>query len=55
VGTHIFNYIDKPDLDMNTLIVNTRQILFGTENIGMQLPAVMGISVGYFFDFFTYN
>ena len=53
-GIHIFNYIDKPDLDMNTLVANTRKILFGTENVGIRLPAVLGISIGYIFDLFSY-
>ena len=26
-GAHIFNYIDKPDLDMNTLVSRSRKIL----------------------------
>ena len=28
-GIHIYNYIDKPDYDMNKLISFSRNILFG--------------------------
>ena len=34
-GLHIYNYIDKPDFDMNTLILKTRLTLFGKNNIGL--------------------
>ena len=28
-GVHIYNYIDKPDFDMNALVSISRKILFG--------------------------
>ena len=49
----IYNYIDKPDLDMNTLISKTREVLFKKENVGIRLPASLGILIGYMADFFT--
>lgn len=49
-GLHIYNYIDKPDLDMNTLISESRRILFGKNNVGLRLPAFVGICIGYFAD-----
>lgn len=45
-GLHIFNYIDKPDFDMNTLIINIRKILFQKNNIGLRIPAFFGIILG---------
>lgn len=49
-GLHIYNYIDKPDLDMNTLISETRKTLFGKKNVGLRLPAFIGVFIGYFAD-----
>ena len=50
-GVHIYNYIDKPDLDMNSLISKARKILFGKNNVGTRIPAFFGIAIGYFADF----
>ena len=49
-GLHIYNYIDKPDLDMNTLISGARKILFGKNNVGLRLPGFVGIALGYVSD-----
>ena len=49
-GLHIYNYIDKPDFDMNTLISESRKTLFGKDNVGLRLPAFLGMAVGYFAD-----
>jgi len=45
-GVHIYNYIDKPDLDMNTLISGARKTLFGKANVGFRLPGIIGIALG---------
>jgi len=50
-GLHIYNYIDKPDFDMNTLVSEARKTLFGKNNVGLRLPAFLGIGIGYFADF----
>ena len=50
-GLHIYNYIDKPDFDMNTLVSEARKTLFGKNNVGLRLPAFLGIAIGYFADF----
>jgi nucleoside-diphosphate-sugar epimerase len=50
-GLHIYNYIDKPDFDMNTLVSEARKTLFGKNNIGLRLPAFLGMAIGYFADF----
>tara|TARA_Y200000002_G_scaffold377651_1_gene383600 strand:- start:450 stop:1442 length:993 start_codon:yes stop_codon:yes gene_type:complete len=49
-GLHIYNYIDKPDFDMNTLVCEARKVLFGKNNVGFRLPEFLGISIGYFAD-----
>ena len=49
-GMHIYNYIDKPDFDMNTLISSARKILFGKTNVGLRLPGIVGIALGYVAD-----
>ena len=49
-GLHIYNYIDKPDFDMNTLISEARRTLFGKTNVGLRLPGFAGIALGYVAD-----
>lgn len=49
-GLHVYNYIDKPDLDMNGLVGKTREILYGKSGVGMRLPAILGLSIGYLAD-----
>ena len=49
-GLHIYNYIDKPDFDMNTLISGTRKTLFGKTNVGLRLPGFIGLALGYVAD-----
>lgn len=52
-GLHVYNYIDKPDFDMNALVSEARKTLFGKNNVGLRLPAFLGMAIGYFADFFT--
>ena len=52
-GLHIYNYIDKPDFDMNTLVSKARKTLFGKNNVGFRFPAFLGIAIGYFADFIS--
>ena len=49
-GYQLFNYIDKPDLDMNQLVELVRKTLFGKSGVGIRLPAWLGILLGYSFD-----
>lgn len=49
-GIHVYNYIDKPDLDMNTLISFVRNVLLGKNNIGLRLPGFVAIGLGYIVD-----
>lgn len=50
-GLHVYNYIDKPDLDINNLVKIARNTLFGKDNVGLRLPAFIGIAIGYTADF----
>ena len=49
-GLHIYNYVDKPDLDMNTLVSTARKALFGKANVGVRLPKLVGVGIGYLAD-----
>jgi nucleoside-diphosphate-sugar epimerase len=49
-GLHIYNYIDKPDFDMNTLISGAKKTLFGKTNVGLRLPGFIGLALGYVAD-----
>ena len=49
-GIHVYNYIDKPDFDMNSFISEARNTLFGKNSVGLRLPGFLGISIGYFAD-----
>jgi nucleoside-diphosphate-sugar epimerase len=49
-GVHIYNFIDKPDFTMNTLVGNVNRILGRSEKIGFRLPFAVGYFVGKGFD-----
>ena len=49
-GFKKYNYIDKPDLNMNDLVSLTRKYLFGKDNVGMRLPSRIGFLIGAFAD-----
>ena len=57
-GVHIYNYIDKPDFDMNELVSVVRGLLKsnsrGESNMGfngwLRLPYALGLAAGYVFD-----
>jgi len=53
-GKYLYNYIDKPDLDMNNLISYIRKILFNKDNVPLRLPKFLGIFAGKVFDIFAY-
>ena len=53
-GTHIYNYIDKPDLNMNALVRLIRKNLFQKDNVGLRLPRFLGIFLGYFADLISF-
>lgn len=53
-GQHIYNYVDKPDLNMNELVSLTRNILFKKNNVGLSLPASIGKFLGLLSDLLAY-
>ena len=53
-GKHLYNYIDKPDLDINDLVSYSRKVLFNKNNIPIRLPKFLGILAGKFFDLLAF-
>lgn len=49
-GVHIYNFIDKPDFTMNTLVRNVNHILGRPKRIGLRLPFAVGYLIGKGFD-----
>lgn len=49
-GVHIYNYIDKPDFDMNTLVAKVNKALGKDEKIGFRMPFMVGYGIGKVFD-----
>ena len=49
-GVHTFNFIDKPDFTMNSLVANVNRILGRPEKIGFRLPFAVGYMIGKGFD-----
>jgi len=49
-GFHLFNFVDKPDLDMNSLVTLVKQELGKSGDIGMRIPYPVGYLSGLFFD-----
>ena len=47
----LFNYIDTPDFDMNSLVSQVRQRLLGRKGVGPRLPLWLGMIIGYLADF----
>lgn len=49
----VYNYVDTPDFDMNTLIRQVRSTLQGKDSIGPRLPYWLGLIMGYVADAVT--
>lgn len=49
-GVHIFNYIDKPDFTMNSLVSKVNRILGRSDKVGFRLPYSVGLAIGRCFD-----
>ena len=49
-GVHIYNYIDKPDFTMNTLVSHVNQLLGRSAKIRLRLPYAIGLMIGGLFD-----
>jgi len=49
-GVHLYNYIDKPDFDMNTLVGTVYKALGKKSKINFRIPYWVGYSIGRMFD-----
>ena len=49
-GVHVYNFIDKPDFTMNTLVATVNRLLGRSEKIGFRLPYAIGYLAGKGFD-----
>lgn len=49
-GVHIYNYIDKPDFTMNTMVARVNSMLGRSERGGFRLPFVIGFMIAKGFD-----
>jgi nucleoside-diphosphate-sugar epimerase len=49
-GCHIYNFVDKPDLDMNTLVTLVKKELGKDGKIGLRIPYSIGYLGGLIFD-----
>ena len=49
-GVHIYNYIDKPDFTMNTLVAHVNKLLGRSAEIKFRLPFSLGLLIGSSFD-----
>lgn len=55
-GLHLYNYVDKPDFDMNTLVTIVKKHLGKSWNNKIRIPYFLGLFIGILFDlvnFFT--
>jgi len=52
-GVHVYNYIDKPDLDMNELVSLVRRLLTNKDGVGLRLPLGLGLALGKLADLVT--
>ncbi len=49
-GYHLYNYVDKPDYDMNTLVHEVRRVLGKNDTPIPKIPYFLGVISGYAFD-----
>jgi nucleoside-diphosphate-sugar epimerase len=49
-GVHLYNFIDKPDYSMNTLVKTVNRILGRSEAIRVRVPFALGYLIGRCFD-----
>lgn len=49
-GVHLYNFIDKPDFTMNSLVGNVNRLLGRSGKIGFRLPYAAGLLIGMGFD-----
>ena len=49
-GCYVYNYVDKPDFDMNVLVATVREHLGTAKDGGFRLPYALGLGAGYAYD-----
>jgi len=49
-GVHIYNYVDKPDFTMNSLVAKVNKLLGRSSDIKFRLPFSLGLLIGMGFD-----
>ena len=49
-GFYLYNYIDKPDFNMNQLVSKAREVLFRSGGVGIKLPAFIATLIGFLVD-----
>ena len=49
-GRHLYNYVDEPDFDMNTLVQTVKGVLGKSQRVGLRIPFGVGLLIGYGFD-----
>ena len=49
-GCYVYNYVDKPDFDMNTLVGTVQERLGALRETRFRLPYALGMAAGYAFD-----
>lgn len=52
-GVHIYNYIDKPDYTMNSLVKKINEVLGLSEKFHFRIPYSVGFFIGRIFDFYA--
>lgn len=52
-GTHVYNYVDKPDLTMNELVAECGRYFADEEPRFSRMPAWLGLALGGLADFFA--
>jgi nucleoside-diphosphate-sugar epimerase len=52
-GAYTFNYIDKPDFNMNELVSLVNRFLHNKISIGLRIPVPLGFLIGYGADLFS--
>tara|TARA_Y100000768_G_scaffold388601_1_gene385517 strand:- start:9743 stop:10705 length:963 start_codon:yes stop_codon:yes gene_type:complete len=53
-GMHLYNYIDKPDIDMKSLVSISRDMILNKKGMGIFLPGFIGLIIGKLFDFISF-
>jgi nucleoside-diphosphate-sugar epimerase len=49
-GVHLFNYVDKPDFEMNQLVSIVKRSMGRDPKISLRIPYPLGLAAGHFLD-----